>query len=175
MSEYTIEDFVKSGHQSDVMIGDMLEKVSSGFIIHGCNAQGVMGSGIAKAVKSYYPEAYTKYMQVHESTGLRLGDIIPVKVTDKLFIVNCITQEYFGKDGRRYVSYDAIDWCAKKVNWLAAYSAKYDIEPIIHTPLIGAGLGGGDWGIIEMILLRTIKHKMLIWALTEEAYQEASA
>lgn len=166
---YTIEDHWNSQHTSDVFIGDMLENVKEGYIIHGCNAQGVMGAGIAKLIKSYWPEVYQEYMRVHETTGLKLGTIIPVSVSPDLMIVNCITQDNCGTD-RRHVSYDAVTQCAERLNEFVD-AMRY--KPIIHTPLIGAGLAGGDWGIIEMILLRTIKHKMLIWALTDEAYLEA--
>jgi hypothetical protein len=51
-----------------------------------------------------------------------------------------ITQEYYGRDGRQYVSYEAVEDCLENVlDWLGDYSIP------IHVPyLIGAGLGGGD-------------------------------
>ena len=31
-------------------------------IVHGCNAQGVMGSGVAKIIRDKYPKAYDRYV-----------------------------------------------------------------------------------------------------------------
>jgi len=36
--------------------GDLVMAVEP-IIIHGCNAKGVMGSGVAKAIRAYYPDA----------------------------------------------------------------------------------------------------------------------
>ena len=33
-------------------------------IVHGCNAQGVMGKGVAKLVKELYPKAYNEYLSL---------------------------------------------------------------------------------------------------------------
>ena len=57
--------------------------------------------------------------------------------------------------------------CAERLNKFVPNNS------IIHTPLIGAGLAGGDWPIIEKILTRTLKPKLAIWALTKAAYEEA--
>lgn len=63
-------------------------------IAHGCNAQGVMGSGVAKIVKALYPEAFSEYRAVNIKSGLVLGEIItvPCKNKDKI-IINAITQK----------------------------------------------------------------------------------
>lgn len=124
-------------------------------IAHGCNAQGVMGSGVAKIVRDQYPRAYELYRKKYELTNsLALGDIIPVIFDDSSteskvrIIVNAITQYSYGSDGSRFVSYDGVADCMKKINQLAQ---QYDISQIAM-PQIGAGLGGGDWNVIEAIM-----------------------
>jgi O-acetyl-ADP-ribose deacetylase (regulator of RNase III) len=125
-------------------------------IVHGCNAQGVMGSGVANIIREQYPEAYERYRNEYEKHNyLKLGDIISVPCNYK-FIVNAITQEYFGRDNKRYVSYDAVDDVMVKLNKF------YDIYGIseIAMPKIGAGLGNGSWEVIEAIIenrLDTVK------------------
>lgn len=127
--------------------GNLLD-VTSGIIVHGCNAQGVMGSGIALAVKQKYPGAYEIYKSIYEANSLFLGDIAWYEVTHgKLFIANAVTQEKYGRDGKRYVNYAAIVQCFKEAI-STAYSCRYDL----HFPCIGAGLGGGDWYIIEQLI-----------------------
>lgn len=122
--------------------GNLLD-VTEGIILHGCNAQGVMGSGVALAIKQRYPEAYKEYMDDH----VYLGSISCCWVTDDLMIINGITQEYYGKDGKRYVNYKAI--CDV---FTEAISKARMFYFVLNFPKIGAGLGGGDWGIIEQLI-----------------------
>lgn len=105
--------------------GDLMA-VTSGIIAHGCNAQGVMGSGVAALVKAKYPAAFEQYvadlemMAKDESYKIvsplgyvsfwsptDLSDLTP----DRLLIANCITQNLFGRDGSKFMSYDAIHSC----------------------------------------------------------------
>jgi O-acetyl-ADP-ribose deacetylase (regulator of RNase III) len=123
-------------------------------IVHGCNAQGVMGSGIAKIIREQYPQAYDRYRNHYELNGkLQLGDIIVVpcnkpQTPDYKIIINAITQEFFGRDDIRYVSYDAVDDCMKKINTIFP---SYGITEIAM-PQIGAGLGNGSWEVISSII-----------------------
>ena len=61
-------------------------------IIHGCNAQGVMGSGVAKLIRDKYPSAYTDYNDVYNNKGLELGEIVISVQNDGKIICNAITQ-----------------------------------------------------------------------------------
>lgn len=139
----------------NVVNGDLLDVVD-GVIAHGCNCQGVMGSGVAKAIRDVYPKAYdvyrTAYLETHKRYGktnyLPLGDIVPVQVTDKLTVVNLLTQEHFGRTGMRYVSYDAIE---RAFVSLAHFCVEKGHDTV-NIPLIGAGLGGGNWRIISTII-----------------------
>jgi O-acetyl-ADP-ribose deacetylase (regulator of RNase III) len=124
--------------------GDVLA-VSAGLIVHGCNCQGVMGSGVAKIVKKMYPLAFDAYktkcdLEEHEQL---LGGAQLVEVDDNLSIANLFTQQFYGK-GVRQVSYDAVD--------VAFESLFLMTDQQIHIPKIGAGLGGGDWEIISTII-----------------------
>jgi len=124
-----------------------------GLIAHGCNAQGVMGSGVAQAVRAKYPRAYDDYHTEYVLNGHQLytGTNIYSQVTDDLIVANCITQEFFGRDEtKRYVSYDALDHCMQR---LAVFTEAKDITRV-GIPCIGAGLGGGDWVIIDKIISR---------------------
>ena len=126
--------------------GDLMD-VTGGIILHGCNAQGVMGSGVALAVKKRYPGAYQAYAE----TALYLGSTVWYDAEDThgvpLFIANCVTQGNYGKDGKRYVNYAAIAKCFTEV-----FSKAWCYSYPVYFPKIGAGLGGGDWNIIEQII-----------------------
>jgi len=119
------------------------------FILHGCNARGVMGAGFALQVKKMYPYAYKEYINNYEKKGLTLGETQFVKCRDRT-IINSITQQFYGKDGRRYVSYDAVANSMRMVE-----ECLYG--ETIAMPKIGAGLAGGDWNVIESIIESELK------------------
>lgn len=109
-------------------------------LIHGCNAQGVMGSGVAALVKRLYPYAFEAYKAEHRDFGLVLGDVVYGMPKDGYVVVaNAITQQNYGRDGKLYVSYDAVVDSLLNV----AKFAKTNKFPVIF-PMIGGGLGGGD-------------------------------
>jgi len=135
--------------------GDLVEAPEK-VIVHGCNAQGKMQSGVAKAVRAAWPNAYTAYMKVYnwnvndprKGNKLDTGIIIPAVCGDKV-IVNAITQEYYGRDKDIvYVSYKAIRQAMIHLRILARV---YD-QTHIAMPKIGSGLGNGDWDTIAKII-----------------------
>ena len=124
--------------------GNLLD-VQSGIIVHGCNAQGVMGSGVALAVRQKYPECFNAYA----NADLHLGLVVWHYENENLWIANAITQDFYGTD-KRHVNYAAIAFCFEHVFKNAIYGSSTPFE--VHFPKIGAGLGGGDWNIIEQII-----------------------
>jgi O-acetyl-ADP-ribose deacetylase (regulator of RNase III) len=143
--------------------GDALS-VPTGIIVHGCNCQGVMGAGIAAQVKKRYPGAYQVYRDKYESKetlsgvncGLKLGDITWAEVEPNKFIVNANTQYSCGGD-KRYVDYEALANCFEKIKSFADdVDTVREVELDVVFPMIGAGLAGGNWKIIETIILETL-------------------
>lgn len=148
-------------------VGDMLNEATSGIIIHGCNCQGVMGGGIAKLIRAKWPDVYNVYRKTYENYGgLELGDIIPVKVNEDLTVINCMTQKHFGTDVR-HLDYEAVVAVAAAINKALEYNT--DPKPVtIHTPLLGAGLAGGNWNIVETILDEGVDERtanFILWTL----------
>jgi O-acetyl-ADP-ribose deacetylase (regulator of RNase III) len=142
-------------------VGNLLD-VTEGHLIQGCNAQGVMGSGVAAAVRNKYPLAYQDYRDIYEDEGLELGTAYPYMPSTKLVIWNAITQEYYGRSGRN-CSYDAIETCFADIN--AAILSFDEVTKEIHIPLLGAGLGGGNWEIIREIIEQTCTVPVTLWIL----------
>jgi len=128
--------------------GDLLANVKDPnvFIAHGCNCQGVMGSGFALQVKNLYPKAYEQYKSFYEQGMLQLGSISFVRQTpDSPCIVNMQTQQDYGRSCI-YVDYDALRTCFREFSILNIN--KQDL----HIPKIGAGLAGGTWDVIAKII-----------------------
>lgn len=128
-------------------------------IIHGCNSRGVMGSGVAKAIRDKYPQAYRDYNDKYNSYGLELGTIVVSVQDDGKVIHNAITQQDYGRDKDRvYVSYWAI---ANAFRHIESWGIKE-----IALPKIGAGLANGDWNVIEAIIENTLtKTKPIVYVL----------
>lgn len=144
--------------------GDLFQKVDElitggdsiiHFIIHGCNARGRMGSGFAKTLRDKFPGAYEEYIKEYSKNhSLRVGSVVNYTHSTDLVISNAITQDFYGCDGSKYISYDAIDAAFTELDGIAKVLKTISgIEEVhFHFPKIGAGLGGGDWGVIESII-----------------------
>lgn len=129
--------------------GDLLEAPEQ-FLLHGCNAQGVMGSGVAKLIREKWPKAYADYRSTYHSFGLTLGSIVSSYQSDSRCILNAITQETYGREGV-HVSYWAI------ANVMRQLDQNRIVKSVgsVAMPMIGAGLAGGDWNVIEAIIENT--------------------
>lgn len=124
--------------QMEIIQSDITNE-TSGLIIHGVNCMGRMGSGIALAIKTKWPVVYEKYME-HTQGKDALGSFQPVYISDGLYVGNCWTQEYFGKDGRVYADKHSVFEAL-----VQAFEFCYDHELELKSPQIGCGLGGLDW------------------------------
>lgn len=131
--------------------GNLLD-VASGILVHGCNCQGVWGSGVARQMKEKYPDAFKKYihdLRDWEDKKFALGTISIYEVHRDLAIFSAFTQELYGRDKTaRYVSYDGLDSC---FYYIIHYARLKNLK--IYLPdLIGAGLGGGNREVILAII-----------------------
>lgn len=120
-----------------------------GIIVHGCNARGIMGGGLAATIKNTFPRAFEEYYSFIKLTPPeeRLGKVVDTLINDDLIICNAITQFDFGRESKVYVNYEAIQKCFIHVFELARMT-----NLPVHYPLIGAGLANGDWAIISEII-----------------------
>ena len=132
-----------------VIKGDLLILAEDGLfdvIMHGCNCLCNMGSGIAKTIKERYPQAYKVDCETAKGDKNKLGDYTYSLIGEdnKIVLVNAYTQYSYSRD-KVDVDYDAVSSVFKKIK--LGFSGKR-----IGYPLIGAGLAGGDWKIIEAII-----------------------
>lgn len=98
--------------------------------------------------------SFQVYREKNQTSGLVLGEITYAEVAPQKWIVNANTQRSTGQG--RQVSYDAVTSCFEKVLVLArAIKAASGELPILF-PMIGAGLGGGNWNVISTIIDETI-------------------
>lgn len=118
-------------------------------IAHGCNAQGKMRSGFAKVVRDLNEGVFNTYI----NSGHKLGTVSYFTLYPNVYVANCITQEFFGYDGGKYTSYDAVDSCFKDINLIATELFKSSNNKVkLMFPKIGSVLGGGNLEIINTII-----------------------
>ena len=125
--------------------------VEEGIICHQVNCMGVMGAGLAKQVKEKWPDVFRQYASLccsfRDMPGMLLGKVQDIAVSDNLVIANCFGQVYTGHG--LMTCYEA--W--KNIIRQLLDSSSYFGDIPIHIPyMVGCGLAGGDWQVMNEIL-----------------------
>lgn len=135
--------------------GDLLKLMDMGIfdiVAHGCNCFHTMGAGIAYQLAKKYPRVLevdcenSAYGSKDKLGGYTLAEV----TTDSSYnviVYNAYTQY---RTGGHAVSYDAI-W-----KFCDSMAQRVKLGTRIGLPMIGAGLGGGSWNVIEAIINDTI-------------------
>lgn len=133
--------------------GDLLNPNNPETVLaHGVNCSNGFGSGVAGAIARTYPKVKQFYHSKFEQSGWQLGQVQFVSLSNDLTIANMATQEKYGYDGKQYISYEAIRTCIETVLRYCEESGQS-----LALPKIGSLRGGGDWGIIEGIIVDCLK------------------
>lgn len=144
-----------------IIYGNLLQSQEA-FLIHQCNAQGVMGSGVAKQIATFYPDVEAKYKQfIRENypygREFVMGKCINIPVDNpytksRQVIVNLIGQEYYGRDNKVYTEYRYLfEGILKTLN----EADHYGVDVALPYK-IGCCRGGGDWDNVVFPFLQTI-------------------
>lgn len=138
---------------------DLAENGEYDIIVQGCNCFNRMNSGIAKEIRTRYPQVYeadTKFIPKDPAGRLGKFSIAPCRykknnpeLDQNIFefkVVNAYTQfRYASYSGEVVVNYEALATC------FSGIAHQFGNLRIAY-PKIGAGLGGGDWNIIADII-----------------------
>jgi len=135
--------------------GDIIQLAIEGrfdVIVHGCNCFCTMGAGLAKAIRAEFPEAYKADLNTKKGDASKLGTYTKATVDrngNTITIINAYIQFEYGWVGTM-AQYEAIRNVCIKLK--SEFSGKR-----FGFPLIGAGLAGGNWKIIEIILCKELQ------------------
>ena len=132
-----------------IILSDIFNAFGEGCeaICHQVNCQGVMNSGLAKDISKVFPEVKEDYKALCMERGIKslLGTYLDTPVEHGR-IISIFGQAYYGKDGRRYTSYEALARAFGILN--QTYAGKTLAFPYGF----GCGLGGGDWSIVIKLM-----------------------
>lgn len=134
-----------------VVKGDIVKFMDEGLfdvVVHGCNCFCIMGAGVALALKRRWPDVLIADSVTVNLGRNKLGSFSSVAVKSLVgswvTVVNGYVQYGFGRGGV-FVDYDAL----RKV--FEGVASDFGGKRIGY-PMIGAGFGGGDWGVISGII-----------------------
>jgi O-acetyl-ADP-ribose deacetylase (regulator of RNase III) len=140
-----------------IIKGNVVDAVLNGeidYLVHGTNSQGKFASGVAGEIRKRIPEAYQAYMKQYQQwidfgkKGIPLGDL-----SCGGNVINLCSQEFYGRDGKRYANYGAIasGFC-NLYTYLQEIDSRCPQNLKVGVPWIGAGLGGCDPKIIKELI-----------------------
>lgn len=146
----------------EVIYGDLIKLALQGefdVIVHGCNCFHTMGAGIAKSIKASFPEAYEADLATAKGAKEKLGTYSLASVVrgdHHLVVVNAYTQHHWRGRGVK-ADYAAIE------RVFAQIKQNFSGQRIGY-PKIGAGLAGGDWEEIALIIEKQLvgEHHTLV-------------
>ena len=126
---------------------DMAEQGLFDIIVHGCNCQNTMGSGIAKEIRARYPSAYEIDTIYHKSLLFdyqgncafeKLGNYTETTNNDETFtIINAYTQVNYMPRNIDHFEYGSFALILRKL------AARFP-DKRFGFPYIGMGLAGGN-------------------------------
>jgi O-acetyl-ADP-ribose deacetylase (regulator of RNase III) len=153
-------------------------------ICHQVNCQGAMNSGVAKAIRTKWPEVYSEYKEKYDrakdaasnnkeklttAATYLLGRIQCVQVYSQKEskikeVVNMFAQETYGYNSALYTSYDAFMRCLWGIQ--VAYAPGATIGFPDH---IGCCRGGANWKIIRTMIEEVLgeDYEVYIYKLEE--------
>jgi O-acetyl-ADP-ribose deacetylase (regulator of RNase III) len=132
-----------------VIIDEDILNATEDIMGHQVNCLGIMGAGVALALRERYSNLYPSYKQFcdNHSPHDLLGKCHLVKTGSK-FTANLFGQLNYGRRKVRYTDYNAL-----KESMIALKEKAMIRKLSIALPFnIGCGLANGDWNVVELII-----------------------
>ncbi len=131
------------------ILSDLLNDTRINCIIHQANCQKVMGGGIALSIRNKYPEAYEADCLL-PNTPDKLGKFSFADTYDGKTVFNLYGQLGFGHVYRQ-TDYEAVTVGLEKIR---THILKNKPNAVVGMPfMMGCALGGGDWRVVEAIIM----------------------
>lgn len=130
--------------------GNLLE-AEENLIGHQVNAQGVMGAGLAKQIRSKYPNVYDDYMafcKMNPDKNTLMGHTQFIEVGNDKYVASLFGQLNYGRQKMLYTHYPSLK---ETLTELRDVADEHGLSVALPFGL-GCGLAGGDWEIVNKII-----------------------
>lgn len=178
------------------IVGDIFDS-DRNVIIHQCNCHGKMGGGIAKEIALRYPGAQSIDLHSLSFQASAKMSNFTLAIEDEKLIINLYSQENYGRtkrhtsydamavglnkinllltdydkfmqeNGAWFSSFHAKSGYTFIVDTLAEYLRQKKFDKIGIPYLLGCGLGGGNWSIVEAIIKAEFENTNLDCAIVK--------
>lgn len=142
-----------------IIKGDLIKLAQEGkfdVIIHGANCFCTFSAGIAKTIKTLFPEAYAVDCRTKKGDPRKLGTISHTLISDgdhnNFYIINAYTQFKHWREEGEDPAAPLVDYQAVKDVFALIKKDFGDRGLRFGIPKIGAGLALGDWFTISKII-----------------------
>ena len=144
-------------------INGSITDVTFGFVCHQVNCQGVMGAGVALAIRRKWPIVYTEYKRAYTNGMLKLGNVIFVKPHYGLYIAHICGQDRYGRTDV-YTNYEALHKAIRYVSEVRMIVNKDMgiMVPVYFPNGMGCRLAGGNWDIVIKIIGKYIPDAKIV-------------
>jgi O-acetyl-ADP-ribose deacetylase (regulator of RNase III) len=159
-------------------VGDICDALQSGEVSaigHQANCFNTMNSGVAKAIRARFPDAYDADCETVKGDITKFGDSsIGTMYNDTHnmgLIYNLYGQYNYGYDAKGYTSYPKLKQALESMRDDLLSATDYHPHYFkVGFPKIGAGLGGGDWDTIAEIIDQVFDERfsVTIYVLRED-------
>lgn len=123
-------------------------------IAHGCNCMHTMDAGIAGQIRQIFPSIYLIDKMTDKGDIFKLGEVSSSYIKDrKLRVFNLYTQ-FQPSNNFEYTAFALA--LRNMINFLEQDKIFINSAGKIGLPMIGAGIGGGDWNQIRKIIYREL-------------------
>lgn len=138
-------------------------------VAHQTNCKGVMGAGVALAIRKRYPEIMPEYTNACKVLGSKiLGTCQILRTNDGRYIANLFGQNGFGYGGfghGRNTDYRALKVALVS---LVKHLTINGISAVAMPYKLGCGLAGGDWEVVSKLLINAFAKRNIrleLWKL----------
>lgn len=155
-----------------IVVGDLLNAAED-IIVQQVNCRSAMGSGLAKAIYTRWPEVKTEYHEFcRKSTPFDLlGKVQFIPVVPNKIIANVFGQLDYGRTaGKTFTNYTAL------TNAFNQIRTQYHDKSLAFPYKFGCGLAKGNWKIVyNMICTYFDDMDVTIYKLPKTGESEAAA
>lgn len=127
--------------------GDIL-KTEATAIVNPVNCKGVMGAGLAAAVRKKYPKSYNDYRRACRQGAIKVGAVFVTSEPDML-LFHLPTKDHWKNQSKMEYVLSGLADLRRKLEALLVSS--------VAVPALGCGCGGLSWSAVQPVLEDALK------------------